>query len=294
MNERNFIKSRIEVETISPEIIVLGSSRVMQIGSSSTGKETLNLSVSGASVEDDVAIWKLASVKFDPNLVLIAADPWLFNSKSGQDRWRTLEAEYYSSLLELGIDMEKLSATVERKKEVHNNILVDLYEAINISKITAANDSPEFIDKIRRDGSRVYNLSYANQPNKQIEIGAVSFASYAMKPYENSISTEKIFEKFIREVNKNYRVILVLSPYHPKLYKFMKSEDTKFIDIENKFIDLSKKLGVEIIGSYDPEQVGCSISDFYDGMHPKDSCMDKVIKQIKYLKLLGYGGSSTF
>jgi hypothetical protein len=238
--------------------------------------------VSGSSVEDDVAIWKLVSVKFNPDSVLISADPWLFNSKSGQDRWRSLETEYYSSLSDLNIDVEKSAATsAERKKDITSNVLADLYKAINITKVTAVNDSPELIDKIRRDGSRVYNLTYANQTKKQIEIGAIPLASYAMMPYENSIATQEIFEKFIRGIKKNHRVILVLSPYHPKLYNFMKSEDQKFISIENDFRNLSHKLDVKIIGSYDPEKVGCDSTEFFDAMHPKDSCMNKVIQQIK-------------
>jgi peptidoglycan/LPS O-acetylase OafA/YrhL len=104
MNERTFIKSRIEIETLAPRTIVLGSSRIMQIGSRTLGTELLNLGVSGSSVEDAVAIWKLASEKFDPDLLLVSADPWLFNAKSGQDRWLTLESAYYSELAELGVN----------------------------------------------------------------------------------------------------------------------------------------------------------------------------------------------
>jgi hypothetical protein len=43
MNERAFIKARIEVETTLPEIIVLGSSRAMQISEETAGKDLLNL-----------------------------------------------------------------------------------------------------------------------------------------------------------------------------------------------------------------------------------------------------------
>ena len=44
--------------------------------------------------------------------------------------------------------------------------------------------------------------------------------------------------------------------------------------------NLSKELNVEIVGSYNPLKVGCNEYEFYDGMHPKDSCMDKVVSNL--------------
>ena len=288
MNERKFIKSRIEVETISPKTIVLGSSRIMQIGSRNMGNELLNLGMSGASVEDDVAIWKLVSERFNPDLVLIGVDPWLFNGKSGQYRWKTLEAEYYSALTDLDVDAQKsligdhqkLSTGDQMQAKIGNNILVNLYGYLNVAKIAAINDSPEYMDKIRRDGSRVYNLSYANKTSKEVESGAIALASYAMSPYEYSAVAEDVFKKLIRHIKSKHRVVLVLSPYHPKLYKFMVTQDKKFIEIEKRYRELAANLNVSIIGSYDPEVVGCSSDEFYDGMHPKDSCMNKIVNEL--------------
>lgn len=279
MDERKFIKSRIEFESILPKALVLGSSRIMQIDSQTIGTTLLNFGVSGSSVEDDVAIWKLASRKFKPSLVLISADPWLFNAKSGQGRWQSLEKEYYLALYDLGIDIEKPSIAFLSKSD--NNLLFNLYKFTNFSKISVEDDIPGDVDKIRRDGSRVYNLSYANKSNDEIESNAISFASYAMSPYEWSSSAKDIFEKLILQIKKEHNVALVLSPYHPKLYKFMVSQDKKFIEIEKEFRNLSTKLGIPIIGSYNPEQIGCSSCEFYDGMHPKSSCMSKIVKQLK-------------
>lgn len=281
MNERTFIKSRIEIEKISPKILVLGSSRIMQISSKTAGRELLNLAVSGSSVEDDIAIWKLASEKFQPDVVLIGADPWLLNAKSGQDRWRTLESDYYLGLSDIGIQQQSVPIIQFSNENYNNGFLADLYQYLNISMISANNDSPELMDKIRKDGSRVYNLKYANRTNAEVDREAISYASYSMSPYEYSVSAEERFKKLIKAIQKKHKVILVLSPYHPKLYNYMVTQDKKFLEIENKFKELGVSLDVPVLGSYNPAVIGCSDNEFYDGMHPKDSCMDKVMFFIK-------------
>ena len=280
MDERKFIKARIEYESLAPRTIVLGSSRIMQVGSHIAGREILNLSVSGASVEDDIAIWHLASQKFKPNMILISADPWLFNAKSGQDRWKTLEYEYRSALRDMGIDLQSPipSSSMDDNSDQY---LVRLYNAVNISKSEVDNDLPGLLDKIRRDGSRVYNQSFASRSRDEVERKAESFATYAMTPYEFSSDSKVRFEQFVAKTSSSYKVVLVLVPYHPKLYERMVSQDRKFIDIESQFIDLAAKLDIQIVGSYDPSALGCSDFEFFDGMHPKDSCMEKVIAQLR-------------
>jgi hypothetical protein len=48
-------------------------------------------------------------------------------------------------------------------------------------------------------------------------------------------------------------------------------------DSQNRFIQLAKNKSISIIGSYNPDKCGCTISDFYDGMHPKDYCINNII-----------------
>ena len=54
MDERQFIKNRIIYENLKPKVLVIGSSRIMQISNDNFNKQTLNLGVSGACVEDHI------------------------------------------------------------------------------------------------------------------------------------------------------------------------------------------------------------------------------------------------
>ena len=282
IDERVFVKNRINYETIKPEAIIIGSSRIMQASSKGTGFELLNLSVSGASLEDLVAIWELSSKRFNPHYVFLGADPWMFNANSGQSRWRSLEAEYGSALSKLGLAKKEVSSSQSISTSGLDSVAINFYNSVNQSKIRADDDSPSLVDKIRQDGSRVYNLTYANKSLEEIERSALSFVSYGMTNYEYSNEVRHIFEKFVSELkSQNLKVVIVLSPYHPSTYDLMRLQDKKFLEIESIFMEIAVTYGVELIGSYNPTKVGCSSEDFYDGMHPKGKCMNKVFSELK-------------
>ena len=74
----------------------------MSISKDFFNNQLLNLSVSGASIEDQIAITEMAIEKFQPQTIILGADPWLFNEtqfKPYSDRWKTISDEYYNRLL---------------------------------------------------------------------------------------------------------------------------------------------------------------------------------------------------
>lgn len=281
MDERRFIKFRIEYENLSPKAIVLGSSRIMQIGANNYEKNTLNLGVSGASIEDDIAIANMAVNKFNPTTIFIAADPWLFNLKSGQLGWKSINNDYLIALSKLENSNAINYSNTESNMTLFSTFGSKIYDAINIQSYTAYDDSPGTRDKIRRDGSRVYNIAHNEVTKKEIDMGASEVLDYAMGNYEYSSASEATFRKYLNAYSKNYRVVLILPPFHPSVYALMRRDRPIFLKIENDYRELAKNSGIEIIGSYDPNAIECGSAEFYDGMHPKDTCMNKVLRQLK-------------
>ena len=78
--------------TNTPDIVILGSSRVMEIGTDFfRNKKVLNCGVSHANIHDLVAlIGLLDSMKRLPKEIYINLDPWLI-SKNGTSEWQSLE-----------------------------------------------------------------------------------------------------------------------------------------------------------------------------------------------------------
>ena len=284
MDERLFVKSRIEIEKQNPNVILAGSSRIMQIGKHNLKDDCLNFAVSGASIEDDIAIIDLATNKFHPKKLIIGADPWLFNSNSGQSRWLSLKPEYINAVSRFSQSKQpKHIATKLYTINDHSffETVYNVYEKINISKTYVNNNSPlQYKDIIRKDGSRMYNTNYSTTTQDEIRRGFNDLINYSMTSYKFSPQSMDLFEKFLDYYRSKYEIILVLSPYHPDLYKRIKQEKPIFLDIENQYREIAKKKNIKIIGSYDPSKVGCSSKDFYDGMHPKDDAMELVLKQL--------------
>jgi len=280
INERLFIKYRIQYENKSPDSIIVGSSRLMQVGNGNNPGTNLNLSVSGASIEDIVAISTMASNKFKSKVFMISADPWLFNSNSGQNRWVTLNKEYEAALNSLSI--QKGLQSVEPKNVIpFNSFFTGIYNWMNSGKIASSNDSAALTDKIRQDGSRVYNVEYASQASALVARDSISALSYGMTDYNFSRKLRMEFEAFLLNLKNAHQVVLVLSPYHPKAYTEMVTKSQNFTEIEKIFRDISVRTGVQIIGSYNPLISSCNYSEFFDGMHPKETCMEKVLLQLK-------------
>lgn len=288
MDERQFIKHRIYFENFQPGFIAIGSSRIMQIGEKSLNGDILNLGVSGASIEDDITILDLATQKFKPHTVFIGADPWLFNHNSGQNRWRSFEEQYSQALFHLNIGESKNSEDISRQ---NYNTLLKTWEDrftnfyLKINKNTAWTDTKQSLtrDKILHDGSRLYGAIYANKSQLEIEQQFDSLIRYGLKNYQYSPDLMNNFIKLITFHQRNRRIILVLSPYHPKLYDRIKKEGGVYLALEETYKSLAAQYGIEIIGSYDPKKIGCNAEEFFDGMHPNDSCMRKVFSQSKVI-----------
>ena len=57
----------------------------------------------------------------------------------------------------------------------------------------------------------------------------------------------------------------------------MKNESPIFIAVEEDYKNLAAQYGIELTGSYDPSKVGDKTKKLFDGLHPNDSCMKKVL-----------------
>jgi peptidoglycan/LPS O-acetylase OafA/YrhL len=286
MDERKFIMSRIKYEEKRYNSLILGSSRVMQISEKFQHKSLINLGVSGASVEDIIAIGNMAIQRFRPKIIYIGVDPWLFNLNSGENRWKSIESEYKQSL---NIILKLMKSDTLNKMNFQNNtessLGHDLYNLINLSAFSIPqklNDSPGIYDKIRSDGSRVYNLKYSNLTETQIDESIEGQSFYKIENYKFSKTAYINFLTFLKYIqNKSIEIILVLSPYHPTLYNNLINNNFKIIEIENKFRVIATSLNIQILGSYDSKKCGCTKFDFYDGLHPKDNCINSIISKSK-------------
>ena len=284
---------------LKPDTIVLGSSRMMQITQNLLNKKTINLSVSGASIEDYLALYHL-SKRFNPKRVVIGVDPWVFNAKSGLVGWKTLSNEFLAESTNLGkfmghaiefdqdVWLQLFNITYIRAS-LRANIKARLAAMVNAlgreDLIKTVVETPRSDkDGIRPDGSRIYNLNFAGRSPNQVEESAIQFATSPFQLLSGFQRIDKsywsLFRKFVLDVRSKSKVIIALPPFHPSYYKRIVNKVPMVPEVERKIRAFAEDNGILIVGSYDPERVNCDKVDFLDGLHPKTGCISKMFATI--------------
>ena len=291
MDERKFQLYRIQYEQLKPEVIIVGASRVMQIGKNTFSKNSLNFGVSGATVEDHVALLDLATSKFQPKMIIIGTDPWIFNKTSGQKRWQSLRTEYENAIIKIQPEMA-VNPTISTG--VYDQLVNYAYTKESLAAlykryINVDDGDIEYLesdaplhdyDIIRKDGSRVYNKKYASRTQKDLVANMDSWIEYSMSSYSDSKQLINTFTALLDHYNKNYEVILLLSPYHPLAYEKILERKQIIIEVEDRIRTIANSRGIQVIGSYDPSKSNCSNEEFYDGAHPKDVCIHRIMSKL--------------
>lgn len=285
MDERQFIKNRINYENSNPEILAIGSSRLMQLSKKVINNNLLNLSVSGASIEDQIVISLMAIEKFKPKSVILGADPWLFNKFNGQDRWKSYLEEYNFYLKKI---IPFADDGIEVKKKYFNYnflipklILDKIYTFLTVRSVddNIVNKEINFSKQlINKDGSRTYAKKDITKEIKKTLI------NYSMNKYKFSEEKYEIYQNFLSYLkkNNNLEIYLFLSPFHPDSYQFTLNEVPQYEEVEKIYNNLAKKYNIKILGSYDAEINFCKNNEFYDSIHPKQDCLKKIVNKIKF------------
>jgi len=295
-NERD-IKMAIAKKGIVAECAILGSSHAMQLSTyrktkslSNICSSLINLSVSGGSLEDDLALsFELLNNESNKGLkhIIIAIDPWTLDFNRDL-RWKRY-SESYNSM------KSQLSSTVTGRYD-SNPDSVHLLNLINpsyflrslqqigkaeIEIITAPHfshemgtDFPVFLP----DASLIYSREYITK--KKVAIVPIGGTNYYIK--QGKQFSEQALKTMGQLVNKyrDYEInpIFVLTPYHPNVWVDEESRTTlALIEVERRLKDFAKNLGVKVLGSYNPKVVGCKEEEFYDEMHAKDFCLSKIV-----------------
>ncbi len=286
MDDRKFIEGRLSFPLNDVNHIVVGSSRVMQINSEIIGEPILNLAVSGASIEDDIAISLEAVAKLNAKNVYIAADPWLLNINDNQVSYKSIINlyEYWFERAKKNLPLKPFIPSLD-KSAIHsrnNNFFVHLRDKLYKFKHSIpTNNSKENTAKKAHDGSHIYDKKTGTQ-NLNLSDDFPYLLKYQMEDFEyDNIAEEKLLLLINYLKQNNVKVILILAPYHPELYKLMKLNKPIFVAIENKFREFALKHNIQIVGSYDASKIGSKSDEFYDGMHPKAKCINRLFQNPK-------------
>ncbi len=298
-DERLVQKYLIEKSIEKRDVLVLGSSRVMQIHDYLFPQQTFfNHSVSGASIEDDIAIVAMYKERnWIPQKIIIGLDPWLLNKYHGQNRWQSIQEEYNNGSVYLGLDNNNEKATCFNKSFYRKYIeLISLpYFKASYNKWRRPKNN-EYYTTMERESTVAIKLadgtiSYPdNERNISVEDAkkrAVIYASsdpiYSIGNFDKLDEDNKIkFEIFIKYLQKHkIEVVFFLPPYHPAVYDALVNNPQYSVALETEryFRNFAQQQNILVVGAYNPVECWLSDADFYDGMHAKPQAIDKIFNR---------------
>lgn len=283
------------------ELALFGSSRVMLLRGDDLGKKTLNLGVSGGTLDDHTALYE--ALKAAGKLPVAAAlylDPWSFNRERDQDRWITLHAERARFVAEGSPDLslrESLRPTATRATVAFGDV-VELVGWISFKASLGALRRPapkapgvfretDLADEdngTRADGSQ-RELASRLLPPTEAHIAKLA-KEHAAGPYGLTRAAwdddaERVLTAFLALAKKDGVVVsVVLPPYQPETWAVL-SKHAKHGAFLARYRETAarsaKAAGVPFCDAVDPAKSGCAATEFQDGMHPLPSCHRKVI-----------------
>lgn len=306
MDERQVVQLFAQDVPETPEVIGIGSSRVLQFTSELVGSDSFfNMGVTGADVRDNMtSYYKMVTYGKAPKVLLWSVDPWVFYDSENAFDSRA-DAELYDEFLTnvLGIETDYEEPD---KVELWKALAEPAYFQGNVSyyfknrgqaTITDEDGNPIDFNPVegdpmeqesaikRFDGSVLYDVNFRNLPVEQVLTKAAeacaTFNSVHMEGFDALSDTQcQAFDAFIRYArSQGTTVILVLSPWHPYLYNYLLNETDLhkgFFEVENWVREYCAQNGVPLYGSYDPTLIeGLEEADFFDGLHCKGSGIAK-------------------
>ncbi|MGC8603735.1 MAG: hypothetical protein ACP5VS_08620, partial [Desulfomonilaceae bacterium] len=235
--------------------------------------------------------------------------PWVFNANNGLVGWKTLSDEFLAESKCLGVAGEpvvkfnkdlclQLININYIKESLKTNIKARLIAIINglerqdLVMTTVENPLPDK-DGIRPDGTRIYRSNFSLMTPDQVEESAIEYSTPPITLLDGFDSIDqkywRLFKLFVLRIANKSEIVIVLSPFHPASYKRIMSQIRIIHDVELKISKFAADNGFELIGSYDPEKVGCNKFVFWDGLHPKNSCFMKMFGMEHRKRLLSAG-----
>lgn len=292
-DERVFQKELINRKNDAPEILVLGSSRTMLVNSTYFPNQTLfNNSVSGASIEDIIALYQIyKESNILPKKIIIGIDPWLLNENNGQTRWKSLE--YFYNKYNKKADFSLAESSSYKYSELFS---LSYFKASikALPKLFSGTSRPiETQEKYNKtntklsDGSLVYSADYRNATQNDINSKIDKYILgdiYSIENFEtisDEIWTE--FQNFISTLRKEHISIeFLLCPYAPIVYDKITKKYPNVLQSESLIVNFAHDKGIKVHGSFNPYGLRFDETYFYDGMHCKEKGIKEILKgQIK-------------
>lgn len=295
---RNLRRSHIEQMTETPEIVIFSGSRWQEATDDiAPGHDLYNAFVSSDHLEDMLAISELlhANNRMPKTLVLsVRYTTFDYVGQRGKSSWKSFSPQYRAMAKKLGVEPHPWIKTTPYNKWLNLLSLDALFENISgyseipiLWKVTENSNDP-LLDVIGSDGGlRFSGRHIAILTPEYVTRNAVENAAQDVKRRIeiNPKSLEDLKRLLVFLQKLDVRVVFAQTPFHPEYYRRIKSSKyfEDIVQVEAEMNRISESFGLTVVGSFDPDVVGCGPEDFRDYHHANFGCVKRIFDQIQNL-----------
>lgn len=282
-------------ETTASDCYVIGSSHVMMLDLTTlpylAGKcrEAINLGVIGGGYGDIIAFLGILATKARNVTAFVEINPWTFR-RDADNRYLFILDAFEAGLVTLGLAPQGGSASLASAQLLGTRFSLR-YLAHNLrflwySRFQAApaetNDvqsspeqtlaTPEIrpaaaapgVNAILPSGRRAMAPNHVPLAESKIDRKGFRLSGQVVDP-DVARDLEKALRAFIARGN---RVEILLTPYHPVIWTCQVAQECDVLNaVDRAATKLAHDLGVTVVGSLNPKDIGATSRDFEDGHH---------------------------
>ncbi|PWT97043.1 MAG: hypothetical protein C5B52_14570 [Bacteroidetes bacterium] len=293
-NISNFDERLLQVKMVqrlitTPDICVLGSSRIWEIGSDFyPGKIVMNCGVPGATLDDVVSIVGLLdSLHHLPKEIIINLDPFLVSENLNSD-WHSLKDYHNYLLLKLNLPSD-YSTPPHKYDKLLNLFSLNYFKGSCEFLIQGKSKHFEDVGTARPtrygkyfDGTIAYPEKFLHPDTSLTSILAKDMAAESgfVRPDPNKIA---LLNKLLDYLAKNFvNVKLLLIPYHPEYYHYVQNHRANLFDqYDQDFRKLAGEHKLSVTGNFDPTLLHINKNAFYDAYHLDKAHLKELILESK-------------
>ena len=295
-NERNFFKILLRNYKNS-ECLIFGASSIVTISAQQNPKTLtkscntiLNLGLPGGTFEDYFALSNhIPPSEIFEKKIFLSIQPFTLNFNRDH-RWIFNSKSYYEFLKKLKFDNLKLNEPKQVKNEIisksFNNLFSFEYFKHSLQILFYLNkENFKILDDIKKINTAEYNVMLfdgsrkkymkPNKSNNNINLKNINSRIIKDQWYDEEVLS--LFAKYKEYYGKNNEIIFLLTPFHPKVWELENEPIVEaMVKVESKIHEFSKENKIDIIGSYNPKNLGCLSNEFIDAVHPSNLCLSKL------------------
>ena len=272
----------------SPDIVIMGSSRIMEIGNDIfPNKKLYNIGVSHANINDLIALTGLLDeFKIKPKEVLINVDPFLICQDDKSNEWTSL-FEYKQKFIKNYTDIPLREIPINNTFKKYYTLLTFDYFNTSIQYIVKGNtklviDIGKAIPKKYGrlcSGCVAYSYEYTH-PDTLLVADVAKKTGEQLKLTNIDDTKLKMVQYLLGYFkNKGIKCSFIMLPYHIEFYNSVNKKQNNLLKkYETFFANLSKQNSLHIKGSFSSQNCDLNNSDFYDAYHISGNAIKKIVE----------------